>query len=128
MVVLPKVLSSTSGLGDLEDIGAMQLRLMRMKKRVGAVTMARPENLTHSEDQQVMLNKDSKRSKDGSLKGGSRRKESMENTIRSKSSKKESKNNLPQVSARHKREPERTMVASNSRLLEPTLAMELRKL
>ena len=88
--ILPKTLvSSTSGLGDLENIGAMQLRLMRMKKRAAAsVNQSKPEQLTASDDQPLTMQ--SKRSKEGSLKGVSRRKDSLNNSKRSKSSKRES--------------------------------------
>ena len=67
-----------------------------MKKRAAASVnqINKPEQITAGDDQAITVH--SKRSKDGSLKDVSRRKESINNSKRSKSSKRESHiNNLP---------------------------------
>ena len=129
---LPKV-SSTSGLGDLEAIGAVQLRLMRMKKKMGQARQNENRDSYGSNDEHASA-KDSKAdAKEDSKKAAETgRNNSVGTTKRSKSSKKEQMApGLPQVSERHKKykdDQDRAMITSQSRLLEPTLAMELRKM
>ena len=87
--LLPKV-TSISGLGDLETIGAVQLRLMRMKKKMGATHQNLNRDSYGSNDEHIST-KDSKAdAKEDSKKAPETgRNDSIGTTKRSKSSKKE---------------------------------------
>lgn len=86
---MKKVVSTYSGLGDLEEIGSVQLRLMRMKKKMGQLHgMQERRTASSNEEYSRKESKHSESKDDGSL-GRSVRDGSLENTKRSKSSKKE---------------------------------------